>query len=74
MNENKSWKKWISYFLFAVSIILVYNILGNLTAISTWISNLTSMLMPFLLGILLAYLFYMPCRSVETLFKKSKFI
>lgn len=72
MNENKTWKKWISYFLFAVSIILVYNILGNLTAISEWVGNLISMLMPFLLAILMAYLFYMPCRAVETLFKKSK--
>lgn len=72
MNEKKSWKNWIVYFIFAVAIILVYNILGNLTAISEWLKNLTSMLMPFLLGILLAYLFYMPCRSVETLYKKSK--
>ena len=28
--------------------------------------------MPFCIGLLIAYILYMPCRSIETLFKKSK--
>ncbi len=72
MNENKTWKKWISWFLFAVAVIAVYNILGNFKDISSWIGNLIGLIMPFLMGILVAYLFYIPCRSIEKTFKKSK--
>lgn len=72
MNENQSWKKWISWFLFAVAVIAVYNILGNFKDISSWVENLIGLIMPFLMGILVAYLFYIPCRSIESAFKRSK--
>lgn len=72
MKENQSWKKWISWFLFAVAVIGVYNILGNFKAVSNVFENLIGLVMPFLMGILLAYLFYIPCRSIENTFKKCK--
>ena len=34
--------------------------------------KLLSILMPFLMGILVAYLFYIPCRQIESLYKKLK--
>ncbi len=72
MNENQTYKKWISWFLFAVAIIVTYNIFGNFKDISTWINNLIGLIMPFLMGILVAYLFYIPCRSIESMFNKNK--
>lgn len=73
MKEIKNWTKWIYWFTFAVAVIFVYNTLDNFNDISNWIGKLISILMPFLLGILLAYIFYIPCKKIEGLYKKIKF-
>ena len=64
--------KWLYWFLFAVAVLCVYKTLDNFTAISVWFGNLLSVLAPFLMGILIAYLLYTPCKKVENLFLKSK--
>ncbi len=73
MKEKKNWTKWIYWFTFAVAVIFVYKTLDNLNNISIGIGKLISVLMPFIIGILLAYLFYIPCRQIEKLYKKIKF-
>lgn len=72
MKEEKNGKKWISWFLFAFSVILVYKLLDNYTEVSNFFSNLMTVLMPFMLGILIAYLFYFPCKSIERIYNKTK--
>ena len=73
MNDNKKKiTKWFYWFLFAVAIILVYKTLDNFSEIGNWIKNLFDVLMPFLIGLLIAYLLYIPCRKVENIYKKSK--
>ena len=73
MKDEKKWTKWIYWFTFAVAVIFVYKTLDNYVAISGWIKNLLGILMPFILAILVAYLFYIPCRKFEQWYKKSKF-
>lgn len=70
--EKKSWKKWIYWFLFSVAVITVYKTLDNFTDIMEWFSNLFSILMPFIMGLLIAYLLYTPCVKIEKAFGKSK--
>lgn len=69
---KKSWTKWLYWFTFAVAVIFVYKTLDSFTEITEWISNLFSILMPFILGIIVAYLFYIPCRKLESLYRKIK--
>jgi len=64
--------KWLYWFLFAVSVIAVYKTLDNFSEISLWFSNLLGVVMPFLVGILIAYILYTPCRKIEELFNKPK--
>ncbi len=71
-NNKKKLTKWLYWFLFAVAIILVYKTLDNFTAIGNWIKNFLVALMPFIIGLLIAYLFYIPCRKIESVYKKSK--
>ena len=73
MKEKKNWTKWIYWFTFAVAVIAVYKTLDNFNDISKWFGGLISILMPFFMGILIAYLFYIPCKQIEKLFKKVKF-
>lgn len=69
---KKVWTKWLYWFSFAVAVIFVYKTLDNFTAISDWIRTLLGILMPFLMGIFLAYIFYIPCKKTEEFYIKSK--
>lgn len=72
MKKEKKATKWFYWLTFAIAVILISKVVGNLGDISTWIGNFISILMPFLIGILIAYLFYIPCRQIEKLYKKAK--
>ena len=70
--KNENWKNWIAIFIVGLLLILVYKLLDNFTQIGEWIGTLFSVLAPFLVGLLIAYLLYMPCRGIENLYKKTK--
>ncbi|MDO5555490.1 MAG: AI-2E family transporter [Clostridia bacterium] len=74
MKEIKNWTKWIYWFTFSIAVIFVYKTLDNFTDISIWLGKLVSILMPFLVGILMAYLFYIPCRQIEKLYRNTKYL
>lgn len=71
-NKNKSWLKWIYWFTFAVAVIIVYKTLDSFNEIADFVRNLFRILMPFIMGTLLAYIFYIPSRKMESIYKKSK--
>ena len=71
-NNKRKLTKWLYWFLFAVAVILVYKTLDNFSAIGSWIKNLLDVLMPFIVGLLIAYLLYIPCRKIESIYKKTK--
>ena len=64
--------KWLYWFLFAVAVLFVYKTLDNFGEISKGISNFLGVIAPFLIGILISYLLYTPCRKIENLYLKSK--
>lgn len=73
MDEIKSnWKKWISWFLLAVCIIIVYKVFDNFGNIQQWFGTFFRVLRPFLAGILIAYILILPCRATERAYQKTK--
>ena len=74
--KKRTLTKWLYWFVFAVAVILVYKTVDNLGEISIWFKKLFSILMPFVIGILIAYLFYIPARNLEKTYSriKNKFI
>lgn len=73
MEEIKSkWKKWVYWFSLGVAIICVYKILDNFPDVTGWINNFFGVIAPFLLGILIAYLLYLPCKKIEKIYEKQK--
>lgn len=72
MKESKNMKKWMYWFSFAVAVIAVYKILDNFSDISEGINKLFTTLMPFLMGILIAYLLYIPCKSIEKAYLRNR--
>lgn len=71
MKEN-SWKKWLYWFSFGVAIIIVFNIFNNFDNLKQIIGNFFQILSPFLAGILIAYILYLPSRRIEKLLEKVK--
>lgn len=74
MRREKNEMKKTHWFILAVALIVVYMVLKNLGGVSKWISGLLSVLGPFLMAILLAYLLYIPCRKIEKIFRKSRLL
>ena len=72
MKKDNNFAKWVFYFSIAVATIVIYKILDNLTGITEWINNLLKILAPFIGGILIAYILYLPCKKIEDLLKKTK--
>ena len=74
MEEIKQgWKKRISWLLIAITVVVVYKMLDNLSGIQAWFGTLFTILKPFLIGLLIAYILFIPCRKIENALKKSKF-
>lgn len=69
MKEKK--ERWLKYFSLGVALIIVYQILNNLEGVTEWLKGFTVALAPFLWGILIAYLFYIPCRGLERILRKT---
>jgi len=65
-------KKWFYWFLLGLALILIYKALDNFTYVSEAIGQFFNILAPFLVGVLIAYLFYMPCKKIENTYTKSK--
>ena len=65
-------KKWMYWFSLALAVIVIYKLLDNMMQIGMFVSNITKVLMPFILGMLIAYILYIPCKSIEKCYRKSK--
>ena len=72
MKDNNEWKKVANCFIFAVLLIIVYKVLDNFSSVQNFFANMFEILMPFFIGILIAYILYFPSRSIEKIFDKAK--
>ena len=70
--DSKQWKRGVYWFIFATLVICVYKLLDNFGDITIWLKNLINILMPFIIALIVAYLFYLPCRKVESFYMKAK--
>lgn len=71
--EIRSHKKtWVFCIALATVIIIIYKVIDSVGFLSGIIGRFLKIISPILLGILVAYLVYIPERKVEKAFKKSK--
>ena len=74
MEEIKQgWKKRISWLLIALTVVIVYKMLDNFSNVTEWFGTFFRILKPFLLGLLISYILFMPCKKIENAILKSKF-
>ncbi len=72
MNKEKNWKKWLGIFTFSVALIIIYKTLDNFGTIFSMIGNFNKIIMPFIIAVIVAYIFYIPCKKLEKIYEKCK--
>lgn len=73
MDEIKhGWKKKGSLLLIAIIIVIVYKLLDNFSGVQQWFGAFFMILKPFLIGLLMSYILFIPCRKIENAYRKSK--
>ena len=73
MEEIKQgWKKRISWLLIALTVVIVYKMLDNFSNVTGWFGTFFRILKPFLAGLLISYILFMPCKKIEGALEKSK--
>ena len=73
MEEIKQgWKKRISWLLIAITVVIVYKMLDNFSNVTEWFGTFFRILNPFLAGLLISYILFMPCKKIEGILEKSK--
>lgn len=74
MEEIKQgWKKRISWLLIAITVVIVYKMLDNFSNVTEWFGTFFRILKPFLAGLLISYILFIPCKKIEGILEKSKF-
>lgn len=75
MEEIKQgWKKRISWLLIAITVVIVYKMLDNFSNVQQWFGTFFRILKPFLAGLLMSYILFMPCKKIESAISKLKFM
>ena len=69
--EKKKWTQWIYWFTLGLAIVFVYKTLDSFTAVMDWLKGIFNVLMPFIIAILIAYIFYIPARKLENAYSKA---
>ena len=73
MNEiKKKKKKWVYWFTLGVALICIYKILDNYGNVMEVLHTFLGVISPFLIGVFIAYLLYMPSKKFEELYGKIK--
>ena len=72
MKPNKTLGQWIGMFLVGFALIVVYKMFDSLAEIGGIIGRLFSILTPFVIGFVIAFLLYMPAKKLETLMLRPK--
>ncbi len=70
--KERNWIKWIYYFSIAAAVVVLYKTIDNIGSITSGIGEFLGILTPFFIGILIAYILYIPSRKVESFFMKQK--
>lgn len=73
MEELKQgWKKRISWLVIAIIVVIVYKMLDNFNSVQEGFITFLRILKPFLVGLLISYILFIPCNKIEKTFKKTK--
>lgn len=72
IRRGKGISKWLYYFTLGMALIFVYKFVSDFEALWSFAQRVVSVIMPFIMGVIVAYLFYRPVTFLERLLNKNK--
>ena len=66
------WKTWVFFLTLGTIFIILYKALDSIGYLGDFIGNFISVISPFLVGLLLSYLLYIPESKIEKLYKRAR--
>lgn len=72
IRRGKGISKWIYYFTLGMALIFAYKFVSDFGALWSFAQRIVSVIMPFIMGVIVAYLFYRPVTFLERLLNKNK--
>lgn len=72
IRRGKGISKWLYYFTLGMALIFVYKFVSDFGALWSFAQRIVSVIMPFIMGVIVAYLFYRPVTFLERLLNKNK--
>ena len=72
IRRGKGISKWLYYFTLGMALIFVYKFVSDFGALWSFAQRVVSVVMPFIMGVIVAYLFYRPVTFLERLLNKNK--
>ena len=72
--KEKEWKKWLFWFSLIAASIVVYKTIDSVFELVSWLQGFITLLMPFILAVILAYILYKPSKGIENKLSKVKYI
>lgn len=72
IRKGKSISKWFYYFTLGAALIFVYKFVSDFGALWNLAQRVISVTMPFIMGIIVSYLFYRPVTFLERLLNKNE--
>jgi predicted PurR-regulated permease PerM len=70
--KKKQLSMWITAFIFVALVIIFKELISAFPIVLSVIGNFVSILSPFIIGFIIAFLLFLPCSKIETLLKKLK--
>lgn len=74
MKQKKGISKWVYWFTLGVALIIAYKCISDFNGLCNFLSRVITVLMPFFMAIIIAYLFYKPVSWLERVIKKNKIL
>ena len=71
MQEKQHKPKLFKYLSLGIILIVIYKLLDNFASVQLWFNNFLSILMPFIMAGLVAYILYIPCKAIEKTFLET---
>ena len=72
IRRGKSISKWFYYFTLGMALIFVYKFVSDFGALWDLAKRVISVIMPFIMGVIVAYLFYRPITFLERILNKNE--
>ena len=72
--KEKEWKKWVFWFSLVAACIVLYKTIDSVFEVVTWLQGFISLIMPFILAVIVAYILYKPSKKIELKLNKIKYI